>query len=297
MEFPTDIWKYLAQWLNDVNRFHLMVTNKEMMKLDLTFNQRYNFHNIFGLSFYNNFTNIHIAETIMILNKKSINGNVLEFPNKMSILQIHRHRFLKGDIIIPSSVNYLLITDKESSSRSNVVNYIMPDSIKYCYLSDSVDLKKMSNSITHLIADNIDTGIIPSSVTHFALRHSGINIPSFITHLAFDYYYVVHKNSIPQSVKTLKIYTYYDELKDCIPSSITHLIFKDIYCYQIKIPSSVTHLTISKSSWEKFPKTITHVSVPHIFEGEIPERINVVRRCKRLKEARFTIKWFEEYWD
>lgn len=297
MELPADIWKYLAQWLNDTNRFRLMITNKEMMKLDLMFNERYDFHNIFGSSFYNNFTNICIAETIMILNKKSINGDLLEFPDKMNMLRIHRHRFLKGDIIVPSSVNYLLITDKESYSNSNIVNYIIPDSVKYCYISNNINPKQFLNSVTHLIVSDINIETIPGSITHLALSEIVENIPSSVTHLRLDFHYMIHKNKIPSSVKYLKIDEYFDESKDCIPSSITHLILCDIFYGQLKIPSSVTHLKISKDSWDKFPRSLTHLSVPHNFEGEIPERITVTRRPKTLKEKMFTIKWFEEYWD
>ena len=261
MELPADIWKYSAQWLNDTARFNLMITNKEMIKLGLIFYERYDFHNIFGSAFYNNFTNICIAETIMILNKKSINGNLLEFPNKMNMLQIHRHRFLKGDIIIPPSVNYLLISDKENYLNSNVVNYIIPDSVKYCYLSFN-NSKPFLNLVTHLIVDNINTETIPESVTHLALSEAVKNIPSSVTHLQLDFHYMIHKNFIPSSVKYLKINESFDESKDCLPSSITHLVLGDIFYGQLKIPSSVTHLTISKDSWKKFPRSLTSIGTP-----------------------------------
>ena len=53
-----------------------------------------------------------------------------------------------------------------------------------------------------------------------------INIPNYITHLTFGYYFN-------------------QEIKDSIPNSITHLIFGDYFNQEIKncIPNSVRHLT------------------------------------------------------
>ena len=38
---PMDIWRYISQWLSDIQRFHLMITSKEMMELNLLFDEEH----------------------------------------------------------------------------------------------------------------------------------------------------------------------------------------------------------------------------------------------------------------
>ena len=65
-----DIWCYLGQFLEkDVNRFNLMITSKEMMKLDLTFDEEHHFYKMFESSFYDNFTNIKADRVIHFVSK------------------------------------------------------------------------------------------------------------------------------------------------------------------------------------------------------------------------------------
>src|SRR3984957_5086991 len=81
-------------------------------------------------------------------------------------------------------------------------------------------------------------------------------IPSAVTHLTFGYYF--NQN-----------------IKECIPSSVTHLTFGKRFNQDIKdcIPSSVTHLTFGKRFNQDIkdciPSSVTHLT----FGGKINQKI------------------------
>ena len=62
-----DIWKYIAQWLDDDDdRYCLMVTCKMAKTLNLLFHDQQHFIQIFSSTFYHNFTNIIIDDIFCI---------------------------------------------------------------------------------------------------------------------------------------------------------------------------------------------------------------------------------------
>ena len=225
-----DTWRYLGQFLKDVKRFHLMITSKEMMKLDLTFDEEHEFMQMFESSFYDNFTTISTDHVIHFVSK--LKG----WPAKLLKLDIHVC-LLKINIEIPSTIKYLTIYENVEGT------YIIPTSVTHLTLKNY--LNKYENeyiptSVTHLVFDNCDdTNMyyfrIPSSVTHLILNPT-----------TFDGFIESFSNKfIPTSVTYLRFGEGFNQRIDgCIPNSVTHLVFGECFNYSIDncIPNSVTHL-------------------------------------------------------
>ena len=66
MELSIDIWRYISKWLPDYGRYHLMTTNTEMMKLDLSFDESHDYKKIYVSKFFHNFIIISRILTQMI---------------------------------------------------------------------------------------------------------------------------------------------------------------------------------------------------------------------------------------
>src|SRR5690606_23756396 len=141
-----DIYKYLSQWLEDADRFYLMITSKEMINLDLTFDQQHDYHEIYMSHFYHNFTHIFANELIHHMSR------ILGYPNKLKILLYHENK--SPNNIYPKNISFpSTVTHLEFSKN-------------YCR---KVDIP-IPTSITHLTFgkyfNKVIENIIPESVTH-----------------------------------------------------------------------------------------------------------------------------------
>jgi len=290
LSFVSDIIKYISRWLPiDLDKFNLMRTCKDMMNIGLLFEEEHHFGGIFESSLYHNFTNISIGESIIIINKTSIDGNVIKLPNKINQLRflddfygmVKSHmipmsveKLILGDFLcdydadfIPSSVKYLM------DFRITKNNICMPTSI--IYLSASIITKNiMPLTITHLKINNGDIKYIPKTVTHLVVdgniysRLMSKSIPTSITHLAFG-------RDINKSIKK------------CSMPSVTHLTFSDKYNYPIKnyISSSIEKLTFGTSFNQPIkgyiPKSVKKIIIRNEkYSHELPSQAIIRKRKK-----------------
>uniref|UniRef100_A0A6C0CAA4 F-box and FNIP repeat-containing protein n=1 Tax=viral metagenome TaxID=1070528 RepID=A0A6C0CAA4_9ZZZZ len=130
---------------------------------------------------------------------------------------------------IPPSVTHLTFG---RSFNQQIKNYI-PNSVTHLIFGDKFDQQLhdcIPRSVTHLqigaAFNNIVTDCIPLSVTHLTLgglfnKSIKYLIPSTVTHITFNKYF---RGNIKH-----------------LPTTVTHLIFREIY--GVIIPSSVIHVT------------------------------------------------------
>jgi len=84
-----DILKYICGWLKDISKLNLITICKKLLNLDVTFDEKYDFYEILRSSFYDNYTNISIGNTIFCINVTMANGCKIEWPKKISRLTLN----------------------------------------------------------------------------------------------------------------------------------------------------------------------------------------------------------------
>lgn len=247
MDIPKDVWKYISQWLSDKERFYLMMICKEMMKLNLLFEEQYDHFSIFESEFYHNFTNINVGKEVYYL------GKLMKWPNSIRRIELNvKSKTPFKKILLPSNITHLT-TGKKFNRAVNV-----------------------PFSVTHLTFNgsfNQSINSIPSSVTHLFLlgnfNQSIEGLPSSIIHLTFDTLFNQPiSDNIPSSVSHLTFGWYFNQpVNGFIPSSVTHLTFSRAFNQSIdNIPSSVTHLKL----YGHYPHSFKNLSVTHLtFQGSI----------------------------
>lgn len=245
----SDLWNYLANWLNDNERSRLMMTSKNMMLLNFLFNEKHNYLDIFKSSFYHNFTNITIGDHIVSMGKISYDGHIDVLPNNLRKLIIDNHTRCKiNENAIPCGVKHVTFNSFEKYS------------LKGC----------IPSTVTHLFFNKFNTnselainGYIPISVSHLKINNSfklQMKIPTNVKYLSLN---VISDYIVPKSVTHLRFQQFNSPaLINSIPSSVTHLIY-DNYCGNLfSIPSTVARITLGKyfGDYLNFPKTIKSIS-------------------------------------
>lgn len=284
MEFHPDILKYIAQYItNDTDRYYFMMTSKSMLKLNLTFNEEYEYDKIMMSPLYHQFTNIQIGETLKCMNKYFMGQYLLTLPKNVQRLSIGYFDGLIKKSMIPTTVTHLIFDP-------NIYNFAMrciPPSVKYLTIACSYINFIIPMSVTHIILNNYND-------------HFHDHIPSSVTDLEIIGYFLPINNKIPSSVTNVKIScTWNDKIFKCmtdsvthlslsyttdddftVPSSITHLIFTDGFNVRIinKLPSFITHLTF-ENIFNKaidngiIPSSVTHLTFGHYFNTVIQKSI------------------------
>lgn len=199
-----DIYKYLSQWLEDTDRFHLMITSKEMIKLDLTFDQQHNYNDIYLSSFYHNFTNIFANELMHHMSR------ILGYPNKLKRLLYYEDKNPNNCFSKPKNVSFPSTITHLDFFRDygRKVDIIIPTSVTH------LTFGKYFNRIIE--------GIIPSSVTHLTFRkyfdQSVKNIPSSVTHLTVGLSFTKFRE-IPKHVTNIFICRNYhiENIRNILP--------------------------------------------------------------------------------
>lgn len=255
-----DIWCYLGQFLEkDVDRFHLMITSKEMMELDLTFDEEHYFYQMFESSFYDNFTNIKADRVIHFVSK------LKDWPLKLNKLDIHIG-LLKINVKFPSTIKYLKIYENIEGT------YMIPPSVTHLTLRNYLNKYEneyIPSSVTHLVLDNCDNKNmyhfkIPTSVNHLTLNpmtftryvvpFSNKFIPTSVTHLVFgkEFNREINNECIPSSVTHLTFGPKYNQNIDgCIPSSVIQIHFGSCYYKYIQFVPSTVRKIFFRGRYEK----------------------------------------------
>lgn len=206
-----DLLGYLTEFINDdADKFHFVMTCKEMSKCNYYFYGLADLDKIIYLEYFNNrFTNIFIS-TSKNIDKISPVVRKITFGRSFD-------KSLEG--LIPSFITHIVIDD--------FFDQVINDSI--------------SSSVTHLafgwdFPTKFATNNIPE---HNTSRIDHINLNTLFNKPI--------KDCIPSSVKHLSFGTTFSlPIDDIIPSSITHLSFGDNFFENINvIPSSVYQLTLN----------------------------------------------------
>lgn len=161
------------------------------------------------------------------------------------------------------------------------------------------------DSVTHLIfgSDFNQHVYIPSSVTHLTFGYTFgtfVEIPNSVTHLGFSCFFS-SLVKIPQSVTHFCYNAAYFFNYPTLPTSVTHITFRDDFYRPFIIPNSVTHVTFSRefNSCVQIPLGLTHLVLGEKFQQRVrvPESsslrvlqfkgkfTNVVEVPKNLKAA------------
>lgn len=229
-----DVYRYLSQYLNDEDRFHLMITSKDMATLDLTFNQEHPHIKIFKSSFYHNFTNVAFANEIHYMN------HMMPWPRKLNrlyyVYQDSGHIKYKNlkYVILPTTITRLIFGWYFNGS----IECVIPSSVTYLrfgHLFNQPLENCLTSSITHLSLDcKYDHSIKnATSITHLTLsgavhKFNFDNISTYITHLTIsDTLHCLFKNTIPSTIinLTFKKPIIGDHCYVSIPSTIKEIYF------------------------------------------------------------------------
>lgn len=284
-----DAWKYLSQWLDDTDKFNLMVTSHRMKLLNLLFNEEHHYKSIICSTFYENFTNIVIDNIVLLMGKKFIKGRLPPYSKNVKRLRFSNsfnHRV--KSFMIPSTITHLKFG---RSFYYSIKSGIIPSTVTHlvfgtnypCNISDCI-----SPSLVYLDMGMAHFGHC-SSKKGKSSNYDQKMLPSIITHL-FWKRKDIPKNIIPTSVKYLSIHTLSNEI---VPSSVTHLtiesyedstIFPKVthFCFGKKfagiikkIPSSVTHIKFANEhnpiaiNTNKIPTSVTHIFISECCVGEL----------------------------
>lgn len=247
-------------------------------------------------------------------------GHVIDYKNSTD-RYMERHEpylaqhILSQQIFIPDTVTYLYFTNcyfKLMNIPKNIIylttryNHdmtIIPDTITHLTLIGKNNIISLSNSITHLIFDNLFNRqiLLPTSIIHLTFGSyydQETIIPPLVTHLIFGRLYnkptVLHdgiiflefgnrynrSTNLPNSLKHLIFGSGYYR-KTILPSSITHVTFGNCFNYEVNIPNSVTHLTFGgKYNMHTIvPNSVTHLT----FGNEYNQDTLIPKSVKYLK--------------
>jgi len=221
-----DIISKIGEHLTDQEKIYITATSKTMDKFKHTmlYDKKMHINMIKDLSYFDNFLNIEISDTIGRCPKYSKNINF----NARSTNLLSRNPFLCN-----IKITHLDFDRRFNQSISNCI----PLSVTHIRFGNDYNkplLKSIPPAVTHLtFGDNFNQSIkdcLPASITHLTFGHkfnqSITNcLPLSITHLTFGYFFN-------------------QPIKKTLPSSITHLIFGGRFNQKIKkyIPPSVTHI-------------------------------------------------------
>lgn len=241
-----DVYRYLAQYLSDKDRFYLMITSKDMEKLDLTFDQEHPHIKIFKSSFYHNFTNVAFANEIHYMN------HIMPWPKKLNRLyyahQGNSHiRYKKFEnVTLPTTITQIIF----GPDFNGYIKCDIPTSVTYVRFGHIFNqpLKCLAPSIIHLSLDGKydhsikdATSITHLTITGVASKFNFNNISTFITHLIIsDMLQCLFKYTIPSTIinLTFKKPIIGDNCYASIPSTIKEIYFLD----NIYIKENMEHI-------------------------------------------------------
>lgn len=266
MDISKDVWKYISQWLSDIERFYLMIICKEMIKINLLFDEQHDHFDIFESKFYHNFTNIKVNMEVYYL------GKLMPWPYNIRQIELtNKEKIRSKKIFLPNGITHLT-TGKKFKDFINI-----PSTVIYLTFNGPLNqsLNLIPSSVTHLRFDNkfnesIDG--LSSSIIHLTFGYSfnqpiDNKIPQLVTHLTFGMAFNQSiSGNIPTSVTHLTFGSFFNQpVNGFIPSSVTHLTFALSFRQTIdKIPLSVTYLTLPG----RYPYSFKNLSVTHlIFQG------------------------------
>ena len=328
-----DVWKYLSQWLNDADKFNLMITSHKMKLLNFLFNEEHHYKSIICSTFYENFTNIVIDNIVLLMKKKFITGCLPPYSNNVRQLRFSNtfnHKIESfmipstithlnfgtsfeyeiGSDIIPNTVTHLVFGDRY---RKNIIDCI-PSSLLYLKIGSAIyEKSRIGKAVKGKSSDKININDSSESVK---------TLPSSITHL-FWINNLKSKNIIPSSVKYLSINILTNEL---VLDSVTHLriqgyknitIFPNVTHLTIglkfsqflenMIPNGVTHIKFESQCFQfiisrkYIPSTVTHIFIDITFAGSLDSLPHTVAhlilpiRFSDPNNIKKTIKYVTEY--
>lgn len=262
MEFHPDILKYIAQYITkDADRYYFMMTSKSMLKLNLTFNEEYEYDKIMMSALYHQFINIQIGQMLTCMNKHFMGCHLLTLPKNIQRLSIRYFDGLIKKGMIPTTVTHLIF-------ESNIYKFAkrcIPSSVKYLSISCSYKIFIIPMSVTHLILN------VYNDYFHD-------HIPSSVTDLEINGYSLPIDNKIPSSVTNVKISCVWSEkIFKCMTDSVTHLSLRCTNDDNFTIPSSITHLIFTDGFntriKNKLPSSITHLTFEGIFNQVVDNDI------------------------
>jgi len=295
MDIIHDIWKYIAQWLNDNDRYYLMITNQSMMTINLTFTGKYQYTDILMSSFFHCFESIKVGHIINCIDKPIIGNQKLFFPKNLRELHISSGVKEHNLNCIPSTIVRLSFGNSVKK-----VNYI-PSAVKYLSFYGKT-IENIPESVTHfecntyridwncvpmvkyLTITDINNIKVPSSVTHLKAtggnRMKDIHIPPSVSYLFIGDLYSFSRTAeimIPPSVTQLILGPRFNKKFKILSKSLTHLTFGEKYNFPLQIPSTVTHLTLGADFQQELdiPLSISHLFISNQYQGKIPININV----------------------
>lgn len=281
-----DLINYLHLFISNYTLNYFLSVNKQMYK----FKQIIKFsdviilsNKIFNLPYYDSFT----ALEINYLFDLPIDS-VFRYPLALKYLRL-RKEIIRS---IPGTVISLIV-------EHNFKNLIIPESVKYLYLSsyNKSHIYAIPNTVKKLVLDEHyqeNNGIVlPNSLTHFMFSannrccYDNVVMPNALEYLFLDDPIDYYEKFFPElkyknyhscdkyldwynlSLNNLTKLKYLDTGKffnskiqpDTFPSSITHLTLGKSFNQNLtNIPLSVTHLTI------KNPNFLYHATSTHNFE-------------------------------
>jgi len=301
-----DIWRYLSRWLDDINRLFIMITSKQMMRLDLLFEEEHHCKAIMGSSFYNNFINLKVDNVILIF--KKIN---LMLPNKIRKIKFSHsfnHSIKSG--MIPETVTHLRFSSgftrkikpgriplsvthlRFSYTYKHDITKCLPPKLTYLNMgfgrcstvpfgieilvcsNNKYVTEKLPSSIKYLSVNAVGEDFVPSTTTYLKVFECyGLKKFPLVTHLTLSSGIVIDdSDKIPDGITHLRLK---DDIHDnstnfIIPTSVTHLTFGDTAHHLVKnAPASVTHLNVPMNfnEIENIPPSIKNV----VFYESSPE--------------------------
>jgi len=131
--FCFDILRSIGFWLNDRDRFFMMITCKKNRSINLNFEEEHSYLSIIMVSFYNNFTNIIIDDCVInaILPKYTSSltiynkSNVLVFNKKSIPFGITHLKFKKPihTSLVGSLKTYENVCGKRTKIYENAMHF------------------------------------------------------------------------------------------------------------------------------------------------------------------------------
>jgi len=182
------------------------------------------------------------------------------------------------DIILKISER---LTDHEKIYLTMVSTYMdnLKHKIKFTEKIGMAKIKKLKYFNNFEFVEIFDgTDECPKFVKHVYFYAITLNIPQFVTHLRFNYFFdqPIKKYDIPRTVTHLTFgFNFNQRSKKCVPPSIIHLTFGYLFDQSIEdsIPSSVTHLTLgqkfNRSIRDGIPSSVTHLTFGNKFNHSI----------------------------
>ena len=272
-----DIWKYLAQWLDDEDRYCLMITCKLAKTLNLLFHEQQHYIQIFSSSFYHNFTNIIIGDIFLYMNRVHTISNItLMLPKNITMLEFcGNFEDQIDENMIPTTVTHLCFPTKYHGYEDSH----LPSSIKYLSIGSYTRSTFVPSSVTHLCVNNSIILNVSSTVKYLTI------VDLFGGHItaSISYLKIINVNVFFNYIPLLVTHLF---LKKChlvnfdIQSSIKYLAFDDSFNIPLNNLDfrSITHLTLGKSynrSLKNLPTTVTHIFIDESYQGNLPPHVNL----------------------